>query len=170
MSGPDRIFAVARAAAFLAVVAMMATTLADIALRTAGRWAAATFALPLPVSVPGAVDLVEAAVVVAAFLAIPVVFFEERHVGVEVLVERFGPRARLALGAAAALLGGLFMAACALTAWDQAVRQWSVGYRTATIGIPLWWFWVVILVGCALSVLACAASLVRNLRRLRTGH
>ena len=131
------LFQLSRYVAFGAIVVMMACTLADIILRTIGKSLSGAFGWPIPVSLPGVVDIITAIVVFSAFLAVPVVFFEEKQVGVEALVEMMPPGIRRGLAVIAALFSGAFMLACLLAGLGQLELQRSVGYQTATIGIPI---------------------------------
>lgn len=164
-----QIFKVAKFIAFLAILVMITITLSDIVLRTFGRAVFDMTGIEIPVSVPGVVDIVEAMVIVCAFMAIPYVFVQEKHVGVEIFVEMLDEKTRIACKAFGALLSAIFMGACAISGWGQLKLQWSVGYETPTIGIPIWWFWLAIIVGSAFSAFACVAIFKRNFQMLQKG-
>lgn len=163
------IFNIAKFIAFFAILIMIATTLSDIVLRTFGQSFFDLTGIEIPVSVPGVVDIVQAMVIVCAFMAIPFVFIREKHVGVEIFVEMLSEKTRIACKVFAAFLSTVFMSACAISGVGQLKLQWSVGYQTPTIGIPIWWFWLAIIIGCAFSAFACVVVLLRNVQILQKG-
>lgn len=170
MSWISKIFDVARYAAFLSIMVMVVVTLADIFLRQFDQSVFGAMTNALPPSVPGVVDLVEAMVIMAAFMAIPVVFLDQKHIGVEVVTDMLNTKVQKVLSALAVVLSGAFMVVCTLTGWGKIWSQKSVGYTSPTIGIPIWWFWVAITIGSALSVLACGIVLVRLASKSNRGN
>lgn len=100
-----------------------------------------------------AVDLSEYAMVWAVFLAGPWLLRHDRHVNIEVVVERLGPRGRQVLGVVTSIVGALV---CAVLGWQGLVTVadlWTRGVvfakEWAVVQYP---FYLVIPFGSALLV------------------
>lgn len=146
--------AFARAAAFLGaalLVVAMTVTVVDVALRRSVNFAVA-----------GTVDLTQLFVMAAVFLSIPFAFLSDSHVVIELATARLRPRPLAAVRALGALLSLLFMAAVLRYGWDQAVQQHGYGDKSQTIGVPILFYWVPLLGGAALAVLATALLAIRH--------
>lgn len=137
----------------------MLVTVLDIVLRKAGLF-----------SWPGTIDVVQLCIMTAAFLSIPFAFITDGHVSVEILSERLGPRGQAVLRVLAAALGLVFMVAIAYYGLGAAMDQVSYGDRSQTIGIPIIWYWLPLLTGAALSVLATLLIFLRALLVVVTGR
>lgn len=138
-----------------AIVIGAFVTMADIALRSAGAG-----------TVKGSVDIMQLCVITGAMLAIPHGFVTDQHVAIDLVVERFPARVRLALRVAAALMSAGFLAGVFWFSLQQAWTEHAGGDRSQTIGIPMIWYWVPFLVGIGLSV---PASLLVAVRLVRGG-
>jgi hypothetical protein len=157
----DGLFAVATVASFLAAVAAMLLTVADIVLRL-GSWIVllatgrrATWA------VPGLVDLNQLAIMTCAALAIAVAFHRAGHVGVDLLVTQLPTMLRRVLGVVAGLLGGALCAGMAWTGFGEMLGQIEFTTTSATLGISYVWYWAPLLTGLALASLAAFAACFR---------
>ena len=149
--------AVALAGAALLVVCML-VTVADVALRrTAG------------IAIIGTVDLTQLFVMAAVFTGIPYAFMTGSHVSVDLFVDRLGPRATELGKALGALLGCALMTLVFRYGLAQAQLQLAYGDVSQTIGIPILWYWLPLLVGGALATFATLllglAGLAAALRR-----
>lgn len=153
------------AAAALAVAA--GVTLADILLRGAGRFTGLVTGEPLGLGIVGVVDIVQLGVVTAAWLAIPWAFATGGHVTVDLVWGRLPATVRELLGAVAAAVACVFLAATFRYCLDQALAVRAYGDRSATLQIPLVWYWLPVLFGLALStVIAAGHTVVRTTRFL----
>ncbi len=155
----ERLSGWARALAWVAVACLAGATLvtlADIGLRALSRTVGLVTGRPPGLALIGIVDLVQLAVMAAAYLAIPFTFAGEGHVTVDMLHLRLPYRLQTLLRALAALLSCLFMAMILRYGIDQARLVAEYGDRSATLGIPLVWYWLPLLLGAALSVLITA--------------
>lgn len=146
---PLRAVVVAGAAAgVLAYVAAAVLTVADVI----GR----RFGLPIV----GVVDLVQLFVLSGAWLVIPYAFLTGAHVGVDLLVDSFpsGPRRlfRTIAAVAACILLALMLYECV----NAFKTQLMFGDRSQQLGIPVIWYWVPLLAGLVLSILATLLTLV----------
>lgn len=112
-------------------------------------------------TVMGMVDITQLLIMTGVFMAIPYAFFRENHVGVDFITDGLPPRLLAALKSVISLAGLVFMAACGGYAWGQAALQIDIGDVSQTAGIPMVWYWAPLLIGCALSALACALMAVR---------
>lgn len=155
-------------AAAVALAVAAAVTVADIVLRGAGRLVGVVSGEPLGLGLVGAVDLVQLCVVTAAWLAIPWAFATGGHVAVELLHERLPPAAREASAVVAAAAACIFLAFVLRDCVEQAENVATYGDRSATLQIPLVWYWLPLLFGLALSVVITGGqTVVRTGRLLR---
>lgn len=116
----------------------------------------------IEVSIAGTVDLTQMLVMACAFLAIPLAFMRNAHVGVEFVTDRLPPRILAALNALNMLLSAALMAALLVYGYQQSLLQASNGDVSQTIGIPIFWYWAPLLLGMALSVLATIIQALRH--------
>ena len=147
-----RLARIAALAGMAALIGAVLLTVADIALRQL-----------LGVAVIGTLDMVQLCVMTAVFLAIPYGFLTGSHVAIEMATDALPPRALALVKAAAALAGCLFMAAVGWFGLEQATLQYGYGDVSQTIGIPMIAYWVPLLAGAGLSILATAVLAVRLL-------
>lgn len=101
----------------------------------------------------GTIDIVQLLVLSSAFLSIPYAFITRSHVAVAIFTDKFGDRGRAAISALAAFLGTAIMAAFGWFGFNHASMQMEYGDVSQTIGIPIIWYWVPVIYGCALSSL-----------------
>ncbi len=133
-----------------ALIFAVGLTVLDIALRSVSTG-----------TVAGMVDIVQLCVMVAAMLAIPFGFVADQHVSIDLFTVRFPAGLQRALRVFAALLGMLFVLAVFWFSLRQAMVEASYGDRSQTIGIPMIWYWIPLLAGMALAVLANLAVALR---------
>jgi TRAP-type C4-dicarboxylate transport system permease small subunit len=145
---------------FLALLAMVGVALADIILRLISRLPGAPLAKLIPVAVPGVVDLVELTLVTVAHLSVAVTFLLGTHVTVDVVANMLPAGLRRVTRRLGWALSFAFMALCFLQALEQARGRFSDGVVSATISLPMWWFWVPVVFGTGLAALACLAHLM----------
>lgn len=120
--------------------------------------------------VPGDFELVEAGTAIAVFAFLPWCQYRRGHVTVEVLVERFPPRVRAALG----LLGNLALTVAAvLIAW----RLWAgmgdkfrFGETTMILRFEVGWAYAGCMVGAAAFVVVAAYTVWRSLNETLRGR
>lgn len=140
-----------QAAALLGVLAYAAAAILTVADIVGRRFGA---------PVDGVVDLVQLGVLSGAWLVIPYAFLVGAHVGVDLLVELFPRRLKRTLRIATALVAagllGLMLQAC----WDAFQQQVTFGDRSQQLGIPIFWYWVPLLVGVALSIVSALITIV----------
>lgn len=158
----DRAAAVVfRAAALFGIIALFAAglvTVADIVLRVFGG------------AVPGAVDLVQLLILSAAFAAIPFAFFRDAHVSVDLLTQALPARVQAALALLTALGALALMALILWYGWRSAQMQMRFGDVSQNLGIPMIWYWAPLLLGSALSIVACLFAVRRALASLASGR
>ncbi len=107
--------------------------------------------------VAGAVDLTQWLVMACAFACIPLAFLRQAQVEVDFVASRFAPRPQALLRSLGALVAMVFMALVTLA---TAQAAWQVGQRgdlSPTLGWPMAGYWWPVVLGSALSTLACAA-------------
>lgn len=96
-------------------------------------------------------------------LVLPFVFMRDGHIAVEFVTDPLPPRALALLKSVIALASGLFVAALAYYGYGQALLQMAKGDYSPTIGIPIVWYWVPLLLGVSASAAACVAQAIRYL-------
>jgi TRAP-type C4-dicarboxylate transport system permease small subunit len=145
--------------AFVALAVMVAVTCADIGLRLASRMPAGFAPRWLPAAVPGVVDWVELTLITVAQLSIAVTFMRGTHVGIDIIGAKLPAPARGAARRIGWALSLAFMAGCFLQASLQSRAQALSGLVSPTVSLPLWWYWVPVVIGTGLSAVACAVHL-----------
>jgi TRAP-type C4-dicarboxylate transport system permease small subunit len=125
-------------------------------------------------SVIGLNDITQLFVMAFVSLALPITFLRERNVTVEFVVDTLPVRARTLLRALVALLTAAFVGALAYYSWRQALAQFSEAARSATLAIPMLYYWLPLLAGISLATLFCLVLAVRDcamvVRLLVTGR
>jgi TRAP-type C4-dicarboxylate transport system permease small subunit len=117
-------------------------------------------------SILGMVDLNQLAQMACVFLVLPLAFLRESHITVDFVTDRLPARARAAIEALSALLGAALLGAILWFSAGQALIQARQGDVSQTLGIPMLWYWLPLLLGVALSVLAVLLVALRAMRRL----
>ncbi|QFU16101.1 TRAP transporter small permease [Microvirga thermotolerans] len=135
-------------AGVLAYAAAALVTVADIVGRQIGT------------PILGVVDLVQLFVVAGAWLVIPYAFLTGAHVGVDLLVESFPKAAERLLRAVASVTAAGLLALMLVYCYDAFQQQLTFGDRSQQLGIPIMWYWVPLLVGTALSIVAAVLTIV----------
>ena len=147
----DRGLLVVAMSGALCLCAVVAVIVVDVLIRRS-----------IEVSIAGTVDITQLFVMACAFLAIPLAFMRNAHVSVEFVTDRLPPRLLAALNALNMLLSAGLMIALLVYGYQQSLLQVANGDRSQTIGIPIVWYWAPLLLGMALSVLACILLAVRH--------
>jgi len=111
----------------------------------------------IQLNIVGMVDVTQLMVMACAFLCIPYTFMKEAHIDVDFVVNYFPLRLRHAAMALWGLVGAAFMALVSWYAGIAAMQAYTNGDQSTTIGIPIILYWLPLLFGCVLSVLACLA-------------
>lgn len=158
----DRLTRLVGSVAFIALLGMVGVTLVDVVLRLISRLPGDPFADIVPAAVPGVVDLVQLTLVAVAHLSIAVTFMLGTHVTVDIVANLLPEKVRAVTRRAGWAIGFAFMAGCFYEALGQAQRQYADGVLSATINLPMWWYWLPVVAGTALAAVACLAHLVRR--------
>lgn len=117
-------------------------------------------------SILGMVDLNQLAQMACVFLVLPLAFLRESHITVDFVTDRLPARARAAIEALSTLLGAALLGAILWFSIGQALIQIRQGDVSQTLGIPMQWYWLPLVLGVALSVLAVLLVALRAMRRL----
>lgn len=131
-------------------------TVIDIALRTVSEF-----------TVYGLVDLVKLFMMVGAMLAIPFGFVDDQHVSIDVFTARLSGRTQRALQVFGALLGVVFLSGVFWFSLQQMLVEHSYGDRSQSIGIPMIYYWVPLVTGMGLAVIANIWLVYRILTKSR---
>ncbi len=123
------------------------------------------------IAVPGARELTESVMVLIVFGALAYAQLRRRHIRVELVYVRMGPKTRAAMDVIADLAALLFFG---LLLW-QAYREveFSLMFGEATDGLirfPLWPARIVLAVGTAMLMLQLVLDLIIDITRVFTGR
>lgn len=144
---------------------LAATGVAVLMLMTAVLMADISSRRTLGFAILGTVDLIQLAVMLAVFFALPLAFLHEAHVNVDFLTRRLPPRVLALLNCLVALLSCALLAAMAWFSFGQARIQFAQGDRSITLGIPMLAYWAPLLAGVALSIAATLLVAAREAAR-----
>ena len=137
---------------FLKCVALIGTlpllvavglTVLDIVLRTVSS-----------VTVHGLTDIVTLCTMCGAILAIPYGVAKDQHVSIDVFTSRMSAKAQKLLMLFAAFLSFLFLGGVFWFSVQQMITEFGYGDRSQSIGIPMVWYWLPLVLGVGLSALA----------------
>ena len=145
----------ANAIALVALVAMTLVTVVDVA----GR-----YLLNRPL--PGGLELSELLMVFLVFGCFAFVELQNRHVDVDVLVNRFPPWGRACCEGLAGLLSAGFWGAIAWRSMIRALDIRAAGETTTNLGLPIWPFIGVAAIGSALFTVVLLIRRFEVVRRL----
>jgi TRAP-type C4-dicarboxylate transport system permease small subunit len=141
-------------AAAIALIAMMLTTVADVAMAT-------LFKRPII----GAYDMVEAMLVFSVFLGIPATFLRNGNIVVDV-VDFFVAKGTVhRLKQLAQFLTLVFLVLLLWCMITPALDAYRFGEKKQELGLRLWVLWLPILLGGLMSAVAVLVALIRGLHR-----
>lgn len=109
----------------------------------------------------GAVDLTQLSVMFAASFSIPYAFTKGAHVRVDLLNGILSTRAQRFLDVLAALFGAVLLAFLLWLTWGRAMQVWDYGDVSQDLAVPMIYYWAALIIGLALSVLACLVNAAR---------
>jgi TRAP-type C4-dicarboxylate transport system permease small subunit len=115
------------------------------------------------------VDIIKLCLVAAASFAIPYGFVRGSHVTVDLVAERFPPRARLLLEAVVSMAGAALLGLLLYLSWFAAQQRYAYGDMSLNLRIPMIIYWGLFLCGLALSVAVTLERAVRNALAARSG-
>lgn len=116
----------------------------------------------------GMVDLVQLCILGGAWLVIPYTFLTGGHVGVDLLVDAFPPALRASLRTLAGLAAAGLLLLMLVSSYGSFQQQLLYGDRSQQLGIPIAYYWVPLLAGVVLSIVAVMLTLVSGLRKEAT--
>lgn len=139
---------------FGAILVIMFSTLADIAVRSLANLTGEL----LPRSLPGLVDVTELAQVTAAHMSVAAGFLAGAHVTVDLLTTQLTSRQVNVLHKFGNAVSALTLAACAFAAWKQFSNATVSASVSSVLGWPQWVYWLPVATGLSLAVLTCVIS------------
>ncbi|MDN3519563.1 TRAP transporter small permease [Aquisalimonas lutea] len=152
---------VTRVLALLGTVALLvavALTVTDIALRSVSR-----------LTVPGLTDIVTLCTMIGAMLAIPYGFAADEHVSVDLFTSGLPETVQRLLAVAAAVMAVVVLAGVLWFSYQQMLTEIQYGDRSQSIGIPMVWYWLPLLIGMAASLAVNLWLIVRLSTGRNTG-
>lgn len=114
-------------------------------------------------SVIGVIDITQLCVMAAAFWSIPFAFSRKAHVAVDFLATDKAPALRMFVAIVSALLSFGLLGLILWLAWGRAMDTLGNGDISQDLGIPMIWYWSVLLSGLAAALLAVAAAFLREM-------
>ncbi len=144
------LLALAGTLGFLVAVAL---TVTDIVLRSIST-----------LTVHGLTDIVTLCSMIGAMLAIPYGFAADQQVSIDVFTSRMPPGAQKALRLLAAVLSFTFLAGATWFGVQQMLSAYGYGDRSQSIGIPMIWYWIPLLIGIGLAAFVNLWLVVSELR------
>ena len=157
MSGDSWVVRIVKATSFaaaIALIAMMLTTVADVAMAT-------LFKRPII----GAYDMVETMLVFSVFLGIPATFLRNGNIVVDVVDFFVAKETVRRLKQLAQLLTLVFLILLFCNMVTPALDAYKFGDKKQELGLPLWVLWLPMLVGVLMSATAVLTSLIRGSHR-----
>lgn len=145
---------VLRWGAMAALIAMMIVTAVDISMRNA-----------LNQLVHGSIELVQLTLVLVVFLALPETFLRDEQIAVDAIDQFASPRWVAILRASGALLTLTLLTTMVANMFPQAIDTLVIGDLTTDLQISLFWYWLPILAGGCVSMLAVLVVSIGELRR-----
>ena len=118
----------------------------------------------------GLVDVTQFAVVGFAYLALPRVFWTDANVAIELYDDRLSAAMDAILRLLALVLALGVLALLLWYGWIQADRTYGYGDVSQNIGIPMVGFWMLILLGLAMSALILLLNLLDTVVALFHGR
>ncbi len=110
--------------------------------------------------IPGVIDLVQLCVLGGAWLVIPYAFLTGAHVGVDLLVESFPRALETLLRTMAGLVAIALLTMMFNYCYETFQQKLMFGDRSQQLGIPIFYFWIPLLYGVALSIVAAALAII----------
>src|SRR5690606_33485334 len=120
--------------------------------------------------VPGAYELTESVMVLVVFGGLAYAQIQRKHIRVELLYLRAGPRLQSPMDVLADVAGMLFFGLLLWQGWNEALYSWDI--REATSGavrLPLYPARFVLVFGAALYLLQLLLDFAEDLRALSRG-
>jgi TRAP-type C4-dicarboxylate transport system permease small subunit len=120
--------------------------------------------------IPGEIELVEALCGLAVFAFLPFCQLRRGHVGVDILIAAFGPKAMNVTQ----LIGDIIIAVLfGLLTWRHGVGlmdKFGNGETTPLLLLPVWWGFAAAMVLLVVNVLICLFVILADLREIRRGQ
>ncbi|SIP96520.1 TRAP-type C4-dicarboxylate transport system, small permease component [Rhizobium sp. RU35A] len=117
--------------------------------------------------VPGEIELVEALCGLAVFGFLPFCQLKRGHVGVDLLIASFGPKAMNATQ----LIGDIVIAVLfALIAWRHGIGlmdKLDNGETTPLLLLPIWWGYALAMILLVVNVFICLFIILADIRDIR---
>ena len=149
---------------FAAISISMVMTVGDILVRLAASIAEMLSGQRPKWGLFGLVDLTQLAMMSAVPLAIAAAFFLNAHIRIDLIFNLMSRKGRRLSAALSALIGGTVCGLCLWTAWGEMRGQLDFTTTSATLGIPYTWYWAPLILGFAVSLLACVLGLYQAFR------
>ncbi len=138
-------------------VLMMLVTVVDVALR------------PFGMAVPGAYEIVTLAMRIFVPLVLPYVFWTSSHLTIDLFFDKAPISTQKVLARAADALGAVVMTYLTVAVSRRALTVWRGGELSTDLAVPVFWYWLPLVLGCALSAVVATYLAVRGRRTAAPG-
>ncbi len=116
--------------------------------------------------IPGIVELTEFVLPLVVFLTVAYAAVEQRHVGIDILYERFGTKSRAVVDVFTSILSVYVMSILAWQLYSYGLQQFGTGERGDILGLPHWPAILVSAFGCLVMVVVLLARALRAVSRV----
>ena len=117
-------------------------------------------------SLGGAEELPTYIMAVACWLSVPVAALEDSHINIDLIPNMFHGRARIGWSMWGEAVEFVTMSIFAGMAWKYCAHMISTNNKTGGLGIPMWIFYVFIVIGAALCAFFGLVNFIQNARRI----
>lgn len=118
-------------------------------------------------AVVGVIDLSQLCVMAAAFWSIPYAFTKQAHVAVDFLPTDHSPRLRIAVALLAVILSVGLLGLLLGLGFGRAMDAWRNQDISEDIGMPMISYWLFLISGLAMAIVAAMAACWREVRAAR---
>jgi TRAP-type C4-dicarboxylate transport system permease small subunit len=118
----------------------------------------------------GAIDLVQLAIMSAAYLSIPYTFMSRAHVAVTMFTDKMSRRWQAATQVLAMAISCVVMSSIVYFSYHQALLQAEFGDVSMIVGIPMVYYWIPLILGSTLSAIVTLHITIENLFTVLTDH
>ncbi|MCY1664340.1 TRAP transporter small permease [Rhizobium sp. SL86] len=120
--------------------------------------------------IPGEIEIVEALCGLAVFAFLPFCQLRRGHVGVDLLISAFGPKAMNWTQLAGDVIITVLIGLLTWRHWVGFMDKLGNGETTPLLLIPVWWGYAIALVLLAANLITCLFVILADLRDIRHGN
>ncbi|ETX12664.1 hypothetical protein MUS1_00510 [Marinomonas ushuaiensis DSM 15871] len=143
---------------FIGIALAMLLTVVDVGLRLSSTIIEVFTNIRPRWGIIGVVDLMQLAIMVAVPLGIGVNFLNNRHIRVDIALDFLGKRFCCFSRSLTAMTGIAVLGICLWSASKELNGQFVFPSSSATLSLPLTWYWMPLIAGLTISLVVCISS------------